>query len=271
MENKTFWLNNPLILFKNFDIIPKSNMSLNNRLNAITRLLIFITVILYFLGYDEYFTILGVGLLLILFAFHFYTNKQKENFTPEISEQTALDKGIRSFDMNYDSKPHVKNNQTDACWFNEGQTLLNATYEITPKIQFNRDDAAKRSYMNAKYELTPLRQADGFTEIWRNEPDMCGGYSMIPETLTNFPVEDEYNRSQCNYITRSKIDHLPISQGQNGLISTRAYAEQDYKDSMIQYRNGIMNEHIDRFRRERQHNCPDMKLLTTSGGGGGSL
>jgi hypothetical protein len=31
-----------------------------------------------------------------------------------------------------------------------------------------------------------------------------------------------------------------------------------------------MNEHIDRFRRERQHNCPDMKLNAFSAGSGGS-
>ncbi len=267
-NSEKFWLNDPKALFKNWDIIPDSDMTNAERLNTLTRLLLVITAGMYFLGYDQYFTVFALGVLLIIIL---RSNQPREYFTPEITERQALDQGIRGFDPSYDSQPHVANPATDACWFDQGVSLINADYEITPKIQFNHDDAAKRSYMNAKYELEPLVEADGFTQIWRTEPGMCGGYSMVPDPLTTFPVDDPDTRGQCNYIVRSAIDHLPISQAQNGLISTRPVAEAAYLQAALDFRNSIMNEHIDRFRRERQHNCPDMKLGSVSAGSGGSI
>jgi hypothetical protein len=187
-----------------------------------------------------------------------------ENF--EISSATALNTGIREFQPGVDSRPQGPDNK--ACWFDADLGLLNARLELTPPIQFNHYDDAKRSYMNAKYELTPLTDTNGFREIWRNEPEMCGSFTMVPNPETQFPVYDPESTGQCNYIVRSKIDHLPASQSSNGLVSLRAMAEQAFTTSAIDFRNGIMNEHIDRFRRERQHNCADMPLNTASAGSG---
>ena len=265
-NTEKFWLNDPKALFNSMDVLPTSEMTNAQRLNALTRLLLVITAGMYFLGYDQYFTVLALGILLIL-----RSNQPREHFEPHITEVQALDQGVRSFDPSYDAQPHVANPNTDACWFDQGVSLINTAYEVTPSIQFNHDDAAKRSYMNAKYELTPLTDTDGFRQIWRNEPDMCGGYSMVPDPLTTFPVDDPEAQGQCNYIVRSTIDHLPVSQAQNDLISTRPMAEQAFNDSVIAFRNGVMNDHIDRFRRERQHNCPDMKIGSVSAGAGGSI
>lgn len=260
-----FWLLDPGELFTSLDVIPNSSMNNAERLNALTRLLILITIGLYVLGYENYLTVLVMGLILIIVI---YYNQPVENFVPTISEQQALDQGIRSFDPVYDAQPHGPENE--ACWFDQGVSFINAAYEVTPDLQFNHDDAAKRSYMNAKYELTPLTDTQGFKEIWRTDPSMCGGYSMVPDPHTVFPVAEPEAQGQCNYIVRSKIDHLPISQAQNGLVSARPMAEAAYNQSVMDYRTAIMNDHIDRFRRERQHNCADMKLNAFSAGSGGS-
>ena len=282
VDNTKFWLNNPKALFSSMDVLPTSEMTSAERLNALTRLLLIVTAGMYFLGYDQYFTVLALGILLIIIL---RSNQPREHFQPSgvapsqtthtfqpnVTEMQALNTGVRGFDPSYDSRPHVPNPSTDACQFDQGVSLINTAYEVTPSIQFNHDDAAKRSYMNAKYELTPLTEADGFTQIWRNEPGMCGGYSMVPDPLTTFPVDDLEAQGQCNYIVRSVIDHLPISQAQNGLQSVRPMAEAAYNQSILDFRSSIMNEHIDRFRRERQHNCPDMKLGSVSAGAGGSI
>ena len=266
-NSEKFWLNDPKALFSSTNVIPNSDMTNAERLNALTRLLLVITTGMYFLGYDQYFTVLALGILLIIIL---RSNQPREHFYPEITERQALDQGIRTFDPSYDSQPHVSHPSTDPCWFNQGVSLINAAYEVTPKIQFNHFDDSKRSYMNAKYELTPLTDTEGFRQIWRSEPGMCGGYSMVPDPLTTFPVDAPDNRGQCNYIVRSQIDHLPISHAQNGLQSVRPVAELAYNQSILDFRSAIMNEHIDRFRRERQHNCPDMKLNSFSAGSGGS-
>lgn len=46
-KEESFWLEDPLILFTNYYIIPKKNMDLAERLNTLTRLLL----LLYFISY----------------------------------------------------------------------------------------------------------------------------------------------------------------------------------------------------------------------------
>lgn len=265
-NSEKFWLNDPKALFNNMNIIPNSSMTNAERLNSLTRLLIIITLSMYTIGYENYLTVLILGILLIIVL---RSNQPCEHFTSDVTEAQALDTGIRTFIPNVDSRPHVPENKS--CWFDQDVGILNAAYEITTPIQFNHYDDSKRSYMNAKYELTPDTEAEGFTQIWRTESDMCGGYSMVPDLTTASSMAPEEDMGQCNYIVRSKIDHLPVSQSPNGLNSVRAIAEADYAQSTIDFRSNIMAEHIDRFRRERQHNCPDMKLNAFSAGSGSSV
>lgn len=265
MDNN-FWLNDPTILFKNLEFIPNCEMNNSQRLNALTRLLIIIVISMWILDSEYTIIALGTGMILI---FMLRSNPPTEHFKPEISEKQALNSGIRGYDPYWDSRPHGPRNK--ACYFNADTGLLNALYEVTPPIQFNHYDDSKRSYSNAKYELTPLTDTDGFKQIWRNDSSMCGGYSMIPNPLTEFPVEEPYPQGQCNYIFRTKIDHAVENDGTHGgFQSLRAVAEQDWINSQTEFRNGIMNEHIDRFRRERQHNCADMPLNSFSAGSGSS-
>lgn len=266
LMDEQFWMQDPKILFKNFDVIPKTTMSNNEKLNAMTRLLVVITIALYFMDYDSYLTVFIIGIFMILFL----KNKQPvENFTAEVSNRQALNQGIRGFVPGYDSRPHVPQNA--ACWFDQNTDLINAKYEITPNIQFNHDNAAKRSYSNAKYELLPQTKTPGFDQIWRAEPAMQGNYTMTPDPFTQLPVQQpDESLYHENYIVRSKIDHLGLDQSRTNLNSVRGMAEDGYLQSVMQQRNAIMNDHIDRFRRERQHNCADMKLNRAAAGAGGA-
>jgi len=264
-----FWINDPLVLLST-EIIPRQEMTINEKLNALTRLLLIIVLVLYLLGYSHHtLTILIGGIILIVLIHLFTRQRTPENFTPEVSNSQALRDGIRGFVPGYDSVPHVPANK--ACWFDQNTDLLNATYEITPKIQFNHDEAAKRSYMNAKYELDPLIPADGFTQIWRGEPGMCGEYNMVPDVLTQMPVEEIMPDSQVNYITRTKVDHVGVDPAKTSLQAMRGLAEADFTNASMQFRDAIMNDHIDYFRRERQHNCPDMRLGRVAAGAGGTI
>jgi len=265
MNKEKFWLNDPCVLISNLNFIPNAKMTNIEKLNALTRLLILISAGMFLLGYNHAFLVLALGILAILLLKSYLPT---ENFG-EVTNKQALDKGVRGFVPYYDAQPHVGPNQ--ACWFDQGTDFWNAAFERTPMLQFNHDDAAKRSYMNAKYELTPLTDTDGFRQIWRNEPDFCGGFSMVPDPLTVFPVQQPEAQGECNYIVRSKIDHLPISQGQNDLISTRPIVEQAWNDQQSTFREQMIGQHIDFFTQRRKHNCPDMKLSAGTAGAGGSI
>lgn len=240
MDEK-FWLQDPTALFK-LNIVPTADMNMVQKLNAGTRLLLVVTLILYVMGFPstQYLTILGLGLVLILVV---YMNTKTEGFLSDCGAE-----------------------------YNPILNRLNAAYEVTPLIQFNPFNDEKRSYMNAKYELTPLTDEPGFKEIWRQEPEMLGNYSMVADPETVFPVSaDDRYPSHENYIVRSKIDHLGVAQAQTDLYGVRALAEADYLQSSLNLRENIINEHIDKLVRARKHNCPDMKLMTTSAGGGSSV
>jgi len=236
MNNERFWLDDPNVLFKNLNIIPTADMSNAERLNSLTRLLVLVTLGLYFYGYEQYYVILVLGILLIVVL---RSNcPKRENFGG-----------------------HKGGRPCRGCAFDSNQSYINSKYEVTPLLQFNHDNASKRSYTNAKYEVTPLYVPAPFSEVWRNEPEHCGEFTMIPNPYTISPVDDvELPRGQCHYITRSSIDHLPISQTQTGLVSARPAAESAFMRDSMEFRNSIMGEHVDRFMRERQHNCTDIKV-----------
>lgn len=232
-----FWSDDPNVIFKSCNIIPTADMTDAERLNALTRLLIIVSVGLYFYGYDEYYTVLLGGMVLIILLRS--KSRHQEAFTPHRGGRPACDN----------------------CGLDSNQSHINAKYEVTPLLQFNHDNASKRSYTNAKYEVTPLDVPQPYREIWRNEPEFCGEYNMVPNPYTISPIgEIDTPTGQCHYITRSSIDHLPVSQTQTGLVSARPAVESAFMRDSLEFRNSIMGEHIDRFQRERQHNCTDIKV-----------
>ena len=74
-----FWSNDPTILFNKeyiFELWPLTNMCYEQKLNAITRLIIFITILGYILTMSQRIIIVGIVTLIIIFAL-FKIRKQK--------------------------------------------------------------------------------------------------------------------------------------------------------------------------------------------------
>ncbi len=86
----SFWLNNPTILLKQTDILeiyPAPGMSTNRKLNAITRLIIALTIIGFLLTRKEKFIITGiVTLVVIVILQRIQINKYKEDKKEEEKE-----------------------------------------------------------------------------------------------------------------------------------------------------------------------------------------
>lgn len=71
MSSEEFWLENPLILLKNKDIIPKKDDKAELKHNSLTRLIIIIAIILFFTGLCHWQTFLINGLLLVIVMQYF--------------------------------------------------------------------------------------------------------------------------------------------------------------------------------------------------------
>ena len=77
-----FWLKDPTILFKEniTDVWPKSHMSYEEKLNAITRLILLLIVIGLLITQNLNILMLGIITLIIIILLY-YNNSKKENFT----------------------------------------------------------------------------------------------------------------------------------------------------------------------------------------------
>jgi hypothetical protein len=53
--HSTFWLENPIVLLKGIKFIPKNTMSKEEQMNCITRLIIFLFLLMYLINYKNSF------------------------------------------------------------------------------------------------------------------------------------------------------------------------------------------------------------------------
>ena len=78
-----FWLEDPCILFTDICVFPTKEMSKEERLNALTRLALIISLVMYIMEYTNWFTFLVLALL-IIFALQYagsQTGAKREEFT----------------------------------------------------------------------------------------------------------------------------------------------------------------------------------------------
>lgn len=64
-----FWLEQPTVLLRNVNPIPQRTMTMDERLNALTWLVIFISLGLYLLQLTYWWLVLILGLGLVIFAY----------------------------------------------------------------------------------------------------------------------------------------------------------------------------------------------------------
>jgi len=65
-SGEKFWAQDPCVLFNNLRIFPTASQTRNEKLNALTRLAIILTSILYYIQYEYWFTFLILSLLIVL-------------------------------------------------------------------------------------------------------------------------------------------------------------------------------------------------------------
>lgn len=77
MSSTKFWLQDPCVLFMDFAFIPTKDMSRIEKLNALTRLVLIISVVMYFLKYKQWSTFLVCGILLVIVIYCMDDPKRK--------------------------------------------------------------------------------------------------------------------------------------------------------------------------------------------------
>lgn len=79
-----FWAENPRCIFSSLDIFPNSSMTIDEKLNALTRLIILISIIMYALKNKYSWIVLLAGIAGVLFLYYMFIKKHKrEGFYTE--------------------------------------------------------------------------------------------------------------------------------------------------------------------------------------------
>ena len=241
-----FWLNNPKVLFTTWDFIPTQKMTNSERLNALTRLLIIITVGMYFMGYDQYFTVLALGILLIIIL----RSTQKEHFTPHRGNHDPC----------------------HTCGFDSQLPYINSKYETSPQNQYSHVNDGLRSYTHAHHKVIPVDTPAPYREVWRKEPRWCNEFSQYPNTYNIIPeagkspaayhyVQQNFSQpeNKCHYEDREWIENTPSGMCGPGKVSARPAIQSAFMRDSMEFRNNIMGEYEDQFARQRNHMCDNFK------------
>jgi len=233
--NDPFWLDKPEILLSKFEVIPRQTMTNSERLNALTRLLLIITGVMYLMEMENYKVVFVLGIILILVL----RSTKCENFSPRRG--------------NHDPCHN--------CGMDSRLSYINTKYETTPIDQYTHLNDGLRSYTHAHYNVIPQYVPAPYREVWRNEPRYCNEYVQHPKS---YEINKPYRyipTARCNYQDTQWVDNTPVGSGCGGTRKQSvmpATQSAFLRDSMI-YRNNIMGDYIDQIERTRQHNCADFK------------
>ena len=83
-----FWIKEPCVLFSSLAIFPTQEMTKNEKLNALTRLAIVVTIIMYFMKYEWWFTFLILSLLIIVILA--YSDNSATNSKTDVKEDFTI-------------------------------------------------------------------------------------------------------------------------------------------------------------------------------------
>lgn len=70
LTKERFWLEEPISLFYSANLIPQCTMTVAERLNALTRLILVITLILYLFCLGQWWLFLILGILLVIVLYY---------------------------------------------------------------------------------------------------------------------------------------------------------------------------------------------------------
>lgn len=131
LQSEAFWLDSPGSLLSNMHVVPTCEMSKEGRLNAITRLLIIVTVVLFFLVKSSmWLTVLVAGIAVVL-VIYFFNVKRRQGFRSQVLVPVApataavlnAPRALRSGSIGYETKVIPRTTISNATGFKPTTTF----------------------------------------------------------------------------------------------------------------------------------------------------
>jgi len=95
-----FFLENPMILFKDIRFIPKNNMTKEQQMNCIVRLIFFIFLIMYLVNYKYSFLFFILSIFFIIILYYLQRNMSRETYKEAVKSEKLFKEGVKEYRTN---------------------------------------------------------------------------------------------------------------------------------------------------------------------------
>lgn len=143
-SNSKCWIEDPTTLLRATSIIPTCQMNEAERINAITRLVIVIAVVLFFVPIASWWVFLILGIILVVILYLISRNKEIKN-NKKIIEHFRCRKKPKAKDLNRNDSNHYHERKS---FRNYSGNFHNGYQDNFVRTSINNDDDPRRSYNN---------------------------------------------------------------------------------------------------------------------------
>jgi len=205
-SDDSFWAKDPAALFQNFAVFPTPDMTKNEKLNALTRLAVAVSIIMYFMEYQHWFIFLILSLLVIVILAY---AGGPESFRTESLEESNI-----SEDSDVDAEDGVER------------------FTVTP------------TYVGTDFQQTVVSPT--YAEEWQNPPPAYDLYTnvpstMYPETFETPLIPQSYPYGQ--YLTKTNLlpgDEYYTHLGCGGPRTARSYMNSQFLRHDLSFRDNMI-------------------------------
>ena len=209
------WIIRPKDLFCNWSPLPTGGLGSGTRFNAISRLVIILTIILYFSKFKLWKIFLALSIALLFIMYILFYKPQKEGFNFQNFKKQNLDKQLLKEDiMNQSQSPHSKfDNGAGINYFSINQGI-NPRSMIEPIIGSRITDAEIWGQYDQVFPRTNSRKVQDLTQHITFNKDQLRNQTI--DNLyqgANLAVPVNINYRQSNSIYESNRPNEEINNG----------------------------------------------------------
>ena len=224
--NDLFWAKDPCVLFQNFAVFPTPDMTKNEKLNALTRLAIVVSIIMYFMEYQHWFIFLILSLLVIVIlayagdpeAFATKSMGSEDSMSVDAEEESDTTDGIERF-------------------------------TVTP------------TYVGTDFQQTVVSPT--YAEEWQNPPPAYDLYTNVPSTMYPNTFETPLKPQSYPYgqfLTKTNLlpgDEYYTHLGCGGPRTARSYVNSTYLRNDLAFRDNMIRLYKKKLNRRFRQNSND--------------
>jgi hypothetical protein len=225
-----FWVEDPCVLFTNLEFFPVKNMTKSEKLNALTRLVIIVSLLLYVMENEQWFVFLTLSMLIIIIMN--YQGEQEKFKKSKLSTK--------------EEKPEK-----------EAETVLE-NFSITPTYSGSDFQQTIVAPTFAEEWQIPPPAYDIYTQIPYPNPENQSAFEA-PLTPQSYPYGQ--------YLTKTNLlpsDEYYINQGCGGAKTAREYQNSNFLRHDLAHRENMSRIHKKKLDRRFRHNCHDTYSPFTS-------